>query len=156
DHTTEATNRSDMVVEPVLLSLCCSQLNRRRAPGGKISKALVDESGENILESFYQEALADDEVKGQPDVALFIEEHLIQGDHFRGDYPREDALDKQLLTRRQLAALTDRHRLLRIAQRPDTARIELIHDRLVPVVRKARDERKIKQQREELERQADE
>src|SRR5262249_4665373 len=40
-------------------------------------------------------------------------------------------------------------RLLRIVQHADTARIELIHDRLVPVVRKARDERISRQHRDE-------
>ena len=156
DHAADASDPSGMVIEPVLLSLCCSQLNRRRAPGGTITRALVDDAGQDILDSFYREALDDEDVKGPPDVALFIEQYLIQGDRFRGDYPREEALDRNVLTRSQLAALTDRHRLLRIVQHPDTARVELIHDRLVPVVRKARDERRIRQHREELERQADE
>ena len=55
---------------------------------------------------------------------------------------------------RVLAALTDRHRLVRIVQYTDTARIELIHDRLVPVVCKARDERKNKAEQDEQERLA--
>ncbi len=155
DLRTEPSDASEMIIEPVLLSLFCAQLNRRRAPGVRISQALVDDAGQDILDSFYREALDDAEVKGPPEVDRFIEEYLIQGDHFRGDYPKKEALDKNLLTSKQLAALTDRHRLLRIVQHADTARVELIHDRLVPVVRKARDERKIKQQQDELKRQAD-
>lgn len=151
DHASEAANPSEMVIEPVLLSLCCSRLTARRN-GAKIDQALVKEIGQDILDDFYQEALNDDAVKGPPDVAMFIEDNLIQGDHFRGNYPKENALDKHLLTEKQLAALTDKHRLLRIVPHPDTTRVELIHDRLVPVVRKARDERKIKQHQEEQER----
>jgi WD40 repeat protein len=154
DHAADATDSPDMVIEPVLLSLCCSQLNRRRG-SAKINQALVDSAGQNILDSFYRDALADDEVRGPPDVASFIEEHLIQGDHYRGDYPIDEAFKNNLLTAQQLAPLTDRHRLLRKVQHPDTARVELIHDRLVPVVRKARDERKIRQHQDDLQRQAD-
>lgn len=150
DH--DVASMAEMVIEPVLLSLCCSRLNARRGDGTKIDQALVEQTGKDILEGFYREALDDDEVKGPPDVALFIEDYLIQGDHFRGAFPNEEALDKNLLTKKQLAALTDRHRLLRLVHHPDTTRVELIHDRLVPVVRKARDERKIKKHQEEQER----
>ncbi|NGZ99251.1 MAG: hypothetical protein CV089_24615, partial [Nitrospira sp. WS110] len=154
DHASDAANPSEMVIEPVLLSLCCSRLNAQRTGGAKIDQALVEQTGQDILDGFYREALDDDAVKGPPDVALFIENYLIQGDHFRGDYPRDDAFDRNLLTKSQLAALTNKRRLLRIVPHPDTTRIELIHDRLVPVVRKARDQRKIKQHQEEQERLA--
>lgn len=132
---------SEVVIEPVLLSLCCTQLNLRRVNGARIDIELVKNAGQDILESFYRGALEDPEVKGEPDVAHFIETYLIQGDHFRGDYPKREALDENKLRETQLSALTDRIRLVRIVYRSDTARIELIHDRLVPVVRKARDQR---------------
>jgi WD40 repeat protein len=143
-----------MVIEPVLLSLCCYQLNRRKAPGTKIDIALIEKAGQDILESFYREALEDPEVKGPPDVACFIEDYLIQGEHFRGDYPKQEALDENRLQRRQLATLTERYHLLRITHRGDIQRIELIHDRLVPVVHKAREQRRIQARQEEQERQA--
>jgi len=149
-----ATDPSSKTVEPVLLSLCCYQLNRRRKPGAQIDETLVLETGQDILDGFYREALDDDALKGPPEVASFIEGYLIQGDHFRGDYPRKEAIDEKLLTEKQLTVLTDKHRLLRIVPYPDTTRVELIHDRLVPVVRKARDERKIKQHQDEQERLA--
>ncbi|NGZ97386.1 MAG: hypothetical protein CV089_14930 [Nitrospira sp. WS110] len=154
DRASDSASLSEMVIEPVLLSLCCSRLNARRTDGTKIDHALVEQTGQDILDGFYREALEDDAVKGSPDVARFIEDNLIQGDHFRGTYPKKGALEKNLLTERQLTALTDKHRLLRIVPHPDTARVELIHDRLVPVVRKARDERKSKQYQEEQERLA--
>ncbi|TXI20919.1 MAG: hypothetical protein E6Q62_00045 [Nitrosomonas sp.] len=146
-----ATDPTNVTIEPVLLSLFCYQLNRRRIPGSLIDEMLVLEAGQDILDRFYQEALDDPAVKGPPEVANFIEDYLIQGDHFRGNYPEEEALDENLLTRTQLSVLTDKHRLLRIVPYQDTLRVELIHDRLVPVVRKSRDERKFKQHQEEQE-----
>jgi hypothetical protein len=149
----ESSEAAATVIEPVLLSLCCYQLNRQRH-GKKIDRLLVDRVGHDILDSFYRGALANEDVEGPPDVSAFIENFLIQGDHFRGTYPRTEALSEGLLTERQLAALTDRHRLLRVVPYADTQRIELIHDRLVPTVRKARDERQAREhQKAEAERQ---
>jgi hypothetical protein len=110
DDAAASTVTAEMVIEPVLLSLCCTQLNRGRKPGGKIDQALLKGAGESILEKFYRDALADAEVKGPPDVALFVEDKLIQGG-FRGDYPKKEALDEGKLGEKQLAALTDRLRL---------------------------------------------
>ncbi|GMV51316.1 MAG: WD domain, G-beta repeat [Nitrospira sp. OLB3] len=155
EHAADTATMPEMAIEPVLLNLCCFRLNSKRAKGAKIDKTLVEHTGQDILDEFYREVLEDPAVHGPPDAARFIEEYLIQGDHFRGDYPRDEALNKQLLTEGQLAALTDKHRLLRIVPHPDKKSVvELIHDRLVPVVQKARDERKIKQHQEEQERLA--
>ncbi|SDW11624.1 NACHT domain-containing protein [Nitrosomonas communis] len=125
------------VIEPVLLSLCCYQLNQRRSPDGKIDIALLRQSGQDILQDFYNQALA-----GMPaTVSEFIETHLIQGNRYRSSYPVEQALQDGFLTREQLSLLANKHRLLRIDQQSGINRIELIHDRLVSVVSKARDER---------------
>ena len=141
-----ADKRRPATVEPVLLSLCCYQLNRRRTSSGFIDAALLERAGEDILESFYRDAL-----QGLPEsVPRFIEEHLVQGTRFRGSYALDAALDQGLLTKNELKRLTDGQRLLRVEVQGDTARIELIHDRLVGVVRKARD------QRLQAEREADE
>jgi len=146
-------------VEPVLLSLCCSQLNGRRAPDRPIDSELIAQAGENILDDFYREALVGLDTR----VARFIETHLVQGDRYRGSYPRDEALASGALTAAELARLTDRYRLLRVDQQADTARVELIHDRLVAVVRQARDRRLAEEQaaaerraREEAERLAQE
>lgn len=142
-----AATDAEPTVEPVLLSLCCTQLNRRRAPGGLIDAALVDSAGKDILETFYREA-----VEGMPErVPKFIEEYLIQGDRYRGSYPRSDAIARGYLTAAELTELTSRYRVLRIDRRADTPRIELIHDRLVEIVRKARDKR-IAEQKEQKQR----
>ena len=145
-----------ITIEPVLLSLCCAELNLRRPPGGLIDRALIESTGQGILETFYSKALAQPEVQGPPDVAEFIETHLIQGDRFRGDFPVAEAVDQHLLRAVQLQALVGaRCRLLRIVQKADAPRVELIHDRLVPVVRRARDARHAAIASEVRERQAE-
>lgn len=145
-----------VTIEPVLLSLCCSELNLRRPPGGRIDRALIESTGQGILETFYSKALAQPEVQGPPDVAEFIETHLIQGDRYRGDFPVAEATAQGLLKEPQLQALIGaRCRLLRIVQKADAPRVELIHDRLVPVVRKARDARQAAAASAEREQQAE-
>lgn len=125
------------IIEPVLLSLCCYQLNQRRAPGKKIDIELLHQAGQDILQDFYHEALT-----GMPEaVSEFIETHLIQGNRYRSSYPVEQALQDKFLTEEQLSRLTNQHRLLRIDQQLGINRIELIHDRLVGVVSQVRDER---------------
>jgi hypothetical protein len=145
---------TEAIIEPVLLCLCCYQLNRRRKGNERIDKELVESAGADILESFYRTALDDKDVRGPPDVAAFIETFLVQGDRFRGSYPKAEAIVEGLLKQVQLDALTDRLRLLRVVQHTDTARIELIHDRLIEVVCKTRDERKLKERQAERERLA--
>ena len=129
-------------VEPVLLSLCCTQLNARRKPGGRVDDDLLRNTGSDILESFYRDA-----IEGLSDSeARFIEDELIQADRYRGSYPRDDAIAQGRISVASLAALTDRFRVLRVDQKLDTARIELIHDRLVPLIVKAREERAAREQ----------
>ena len=125
------------VIEPVLLSLCCYQLNQRRSQDGKIDAELLQHAGQDILQDFYDEALSDMPTK----VSQFIETYLIQGSQYRGSYPVEQAIQDGFITRQQLSTLADKYRLLRIDQQLGANRIELIHDRLVGVVSKARDER---------------
>lgn len=132
----------DTTIEPVLLSLCCYQLNVRRqsSKAPTIDVELLRKVGQEILEGYYANALA----SLPPSVAKFIETKLIQGDRYRSSYPEKLAIEEGLITAKQLAELTDKHRLLRVDQQLGTPRIELIHDRLVSVVRKARDLRRIK------------
>ncbi len=125
------------VIEPVLLSLCCYQLNQRRLSQEKIDVSLLQRAGQDILQDFYDEALRD-----MPEqVAKFIETYLIQGDQYRGSYPVDQAIQDGFITPEQLSILADKYRLLRIDQQLGANRVELIHDRLVSVVRKARDAR---------------
>jgi len=132
----------DTTIEPVLLSLCCYQLNVRRqnSKAPTIDVELLRKVGQEILEGYYANALASLPAA----VAKFIETKLIQGDRYRSSYPEKLAIEEGLITAKQLAELTDKHRLLRVDQQLGTPRIELIHDRLVSVVRKARDLRRFK------------
>ncbi len=150
---TKATRRVTEV-EPVLLSLCCYQLNRRRKRPAKIDKALLQDVGKDILKTFYAEAL----LGMPPRVAVFIEDNLILGERFRNSYPREAALApdgvgaeelerQKRLTETELNTLTQR-RLLRVDPQGGEPRVELIHDRLVNVVREARDERRAREEQE--------
>ncbi len=137
----QSQGETDKTIEPVLLSLCCYRLNLKRPLEGGIRKpidsVLLHDFGEGILEEFYHEALA-----GMPDsVAMFIEDDLIQGNRYRGSFPRDEAIAQGKISEGQLRELTDKHRLLRIVQQADTARIELVHDRLVGLASKSRDQR---------------
>lgn len=128
-------------VEPVLLSLCCYQLNNRRQPPAKIDQALLQSVGKDILLDFYREALAGTD----PRVSAFIEDNLIQGGRYRSSFPREEALASGALTQAELDRLTER-RLLRIDPQGDVPRIELIHDRLVGIVRDSKEARLAREQ----------
>ena len=46
----DTTTRAMPVIEPVLLSLCCYQLNQRRPAGGKIDIQLLQQAGQDILQ----------------------------------------------------------------------------------------------------------
>lgn len=125
-------------VEPVMLSLCCTQLNRRRLAGKLIDVDLLRTAGPNIIEDFHAEAMRD-----MPDsVHRFIEDQLVQGDRTRGSYARDEAFAQGYINAAQLHELTSVHRLLRVDPQGNVPRIELIHDRLVEVVRRARDARR--------------
>ena len=134
-----------------MLSLCCTQLNRRRSEGGCIDVALLRSAGPNIIEDFYAEAMRD-----MPDsLHCFVEEHLLEGDHTRGSFARDEALRLGYIDAAQLQRLTSVHRLLRVDPQGKVPRIELIHDRLVDVVKAARDARRARMQAEETRRRED-
>lgn len=130
----QPSRRGPISIEPVLLSLTCTQLNRRRGTG-LIDARLVDEAGGDILQDFYREALADMPAT----VHRFIETYLLQGERARGSYALDEALTQGFISPDQLDLLTRQRRLLRVETQGEVARIELIHDRLVDVVRAARD-----------------
>ena len=130
-----------MRVEPVLLSLCCYQLNTRRHRPARIDSALLASVGQDILLDFYRDALAGTDAR----VSKFIEDNLIQGGRYRSSFPRQEALDSGMLTATELDTLQKR-RLLRVDVQGDVPRIELIHDRLVGIVRDAREARRAQEQ----------
>lgn len=136
----------EATVEPVVLSLCCTQLNLRRAPGMPIDATLLRTVGQDIIDSFYIDAM-----RNMPEsVHRFIEDRLVQG-RTRGSYARDDAIDQGFIDADQLQALVGGHRLLRLDTQGGVPRIELVHDRLVGVVTRAR-ERRLAEEAAEQER----
>jgi hypothetical protein len=132
---TQSTGREeDATVDPVMLSLCCTRLNNSRSPDRLIDGELLRTAGDNILEDFYVESM-----QGMPDhVHRFVEDYLVQG-RSRGSYACTEAVEQNFVDAVQLERLTSVHRVLQVDPQSGVPRIELVHDRLVDVVRKAHD-----------------
>ncbi|HEX5419989.1 MAG TPA: hypothetical protein VFY39_08310 [Gammaproteobacteria bacterium] len=139
-------------VEPSLLSLICRELNDARLAQGRseISLDLLAGSHATILTNFYERALAD-----QPtSVRRIIEDDLLTESGFRENVAEESLLKRFAAAGAApgaLATLVNR-RLLRIEERLDVRRVELIHDVLCGVVKANRDQRHESEAREEAER----
>jgi hypothetical protein len=136
------------------LSLFCSELNKRRIASGlpQITDELVEQSSGDILNSFYEDAL-----RGEPPaVREFVEDQLVTRSGARDSVSRERA--DQILTEKGVApAAIDRlvaRRLLRIHDRPEGPRVELIHDVLLPIASKASAERHAAAAKDTAEREA--
>jgi tetratricopeptide (TPR) repeat protein len=132
-------------VEPSLLSLVCRELNERRIARGldRIGADLLAGSRDDIIAGFYERCLAD-----QP-AALrgFVEDRLLSDSGFRESITLDSArraLSDVGVPPGTLDELV-RRRLLRIEDRLDVPRIEIIHDVLTPVIRQSRDTRRLRQ-----------
>jgi WD40 repeat protein len=137
---------SELLIEPALLSLFCSELNEKRRAAGaaRISMALLRANQTSILETYYERCMSD----RAPPVRAFVEDELVTVSGYRDSAALDDATasgmpqpDVDVLVRR---------RLLRIEERGGVRRVELAHDVLTPVVSASRDRR---QQREALQRE---
>lgn len=131
-------------IEPVLLSLVCTGLNEKRKDRMQesIDATLLMEAGNAIISDFYDGCLAD-----VPDqTRRFIESSLITENGYRNSFPLQDALQQGVLTEPLLRELVKKH-LLRIDHQLGMERVELIHDRLTPVVRQHRETRRRRSRR---------
>jgi tetratricopeptide (TPR) repeat protein len=132
-------------VEPSLLSLVCRELNERRIARGldQIGADLLAGSRDDIIEGFYERVLAD-----QPEaLRVFVEDRLLSDSGFRESITLDSArraLSDAGVPATALDQLV-RRRLLRIEERLDVARVEIIHDVLTPVIRRSRDTRHLRQ-----------
>jgi len=144
----------DLEIEPALLSLVCRELDERRIALAldRVTPDLLAGNRESIIQSFYENALADQ----NPAVREFVEDELLSESGFRESVSVDRA-------RRALAAANvppdalDRlvsRRLLRIEERLDVARVEIIHDVLAPVIRTSRDSRHGREAEAEANRRA--
>ena len=140
-------------VEPSLLSLICRELNNTRLARGQaeISADLLAGTRDTILSEFYERAVGD-----QPEgVRRFIEEELLTESGYRENIALERAqksLSAAGANPTALDTLVNR-RLLRVEERLDIRRIELMHDVLCSVVKASRDVRHEREAKAAVERQ---
>jgi tetratricopeptide (TPR) repeat protein len=146
--TAETTERdlAELVVDPALLSVMCSELNEKRKRRGDpmITADLLEGSRDEILRDFYERAMQD---VNRP-TRTFVEEKLILDPGYRDTVALHTALQNPGVTRDDLEQLV-RHRLIRIEQRGAVRRLELTHDLLVGVILKSRDQRHIQEKAEQ-------
>jgi hypothetical protein len=142
----------ELDIEPALLSLICHELNEKRIQIGaaQIDAVLLEGSRAEILEGFYERCMANQ----APELRHFIEDRLITTSGYRDSVAYEGALETSGVTAEALGRLVDQ-RLLRIEERSSQRRIELTHDVLTGVVRKSRDQRRLREQ-EHARREAEE
>jgi len=139
-------------VEPALLSLFCRELNEKRLTLGldRVTPGLLAGSRESIIESFYEDALADQD----PAVRKFVEDELLSYNGVRESVSLDRAcqvLGAAEVPPDALNTLVSR-RLLRFEERFGVARVEIIHDALAPIIRTSRDIRRGREEESEASR----
>jgi WD40 repeat protein len=122
-------------IEPALLSLVCAGLNQHRIAHKetKLNTDSLDTLGGELLERFYEQALAALQADRRTLAARFIEEELITLDGTRRPFP-EKSLGKTGLVSTDIDKLKDM-RLLRTENTEQGAYIELVHDRVAEVAK---------------------
>lgn len=128
-------------IEPAFLSLLCYQLYKK-----KITRDLIEkEEQENILLDFYES-----EMKPFPDkMHKFIEFRLLTEGGFRTLL----YLEPNQKYKKHIDKLIEL-RILRKSHDGNREYIEIIHDVLVPIIKKKRDNRLAEKKREELKKEA--
>jgi tetratricopeptide (TPR) repeat protein len=133
-------------VEPALLSMLCSELNRKRRSLGlpKITSNLVSQAQvEAVLHEFYDRGMA--AVSEQ--LHTFVEERLITESGARNRCAHEDALLREGVSSADISRLIDAH-ILRLDISSDVSWLELTHDRLAEIAKASRDVRRERRQSE--------
>lgn len=141
---------------PPLLSLLCDELNATRLATGAatITGAQVERQSADILQNFYARSFDGLDAS----VRRFVEDRMVTVGGHRNPVAREDALAE--LQSRGLAdpaAAIDQlvqGRLLSTEDRGGLQRLEITHDVLVPLVVRSRDERKVREAKEQAAREA--
>ena len=136
---------SELIVDPALLSVMCSELNEKRKARGDatITASLVEGNREQILRDFYERTIGDVNAAAR----IFVEEKLIVDPGYRDTVAVGVALQTPGVTRDDIDRLVS-HRLIRIEQRGAVRRIELTHDLLVGVILESRNKRHIEERAE--------
>ena len=131
-------------VEPTLLSVFCSELNRRRKANqrSQIDISLLPNARSEILTDFYEGAL-----KEMPEpVREFVEDKLLTVTGARNLFPLEDAVHYPKMTQEIVDRLIEK-RLIRKAHTTSGTWIELIHDVIADV---ARTSKRTRQERQKI------
>lgn len=140
------------IVEPALLSLFCHELDKRRIARNelKISKSLLNEWGDNIINDYYNDTISNISVQS----AEYLEDVLMTKDGFRDNVSVQDALSSGL-TKDELNYLLQ-SRLIREEEWSGVKRLEYTHDILCKVAKARRDnreeEKRIEEEKKENER----
>ncbi len=136
---------AEVVVDPALLSVMCSELNEKRRRRGEttISGDLLEGSREEILRDFYERAMKDVSAATR----MFVEERLILDPGYRDTVALDVVFRTPGVGRDDIDRLV-RRRLVRIEQRGAIRRLELTHDLLVGVILESRNKRQIEEKAE--------
>lgn len=131
----------ELEVEPVLLSIMCAELARRRQQGSSITPELVTGTRADIIAAFYERALS-----GLSDaVRDVVEEELVTTTGFRTSALHKELIALPGMSEAVISELVDR-RLLRVVNRSNGRWVELTHDILSEVAARSRERRRIQKQ----------
>jgi len=157
----EELDLGELKVDPALLSMVCSALNRKRLestpPLPEITVALLKDSSKSILRDFYIDCFREPQM--QP-ARKFVEEQLLTASDFRDSIELERAkAELHKLGVKAPASVLERlikQRLLRVVEKrseSEPERLELTHDVLTAVVSESRRARHQLEQKEAAERE---
>lgn len=144
----------EISVDSAMLSLYLYQLYQEIPVGtNRITKELVEESGDNIFEKYYSQC-----IEGYSQKTIeYLEDKLINPEGFRVHIPTTTAIREGDLTEEQLNILITKKRLLHEFPFERVKYIEFVHDQLIPIIKKRKESRdneyKIKNQDEQLKKQ---
>ncbi|MDB5391618.1 MAG: NTPase-like protein [Planctomycetaceae bacterium] len=150
------TSLNEIGAVPPLLSLLCDELNATRLATGmsSITEDQVESQSADILLNFYARSF-----NGlHPAVRRFVEDRMVTVGGHRNPVAREDAIaDLQASGVTNPAFALDQliqGRLLSTEDRGGLQRVEITHDVLAPLAVRSRDERKVREAKEQSDREA--
>lgn len=129
-----AERGSNNSIDTLLLSLICSEMyNAANQKRTLITKELIEQLGDNILASFYKNAMN----LVSPRTAIYLESHLLTQNGFRNSMALEDILHDNI-KEVDLNNLIDK-KLICINYAYGIKRVEFTHDALCAMAKSSRD-----------------
>lgn len=133
---TEEQISGDTPVDSAILSLFLSRLYEKKGDEPTISRQLVEEQGDALLQDFYAEIVEPLDKK----TVWFLEDTLINADGHRENVTVESLYKNAWLQRDAVEKLEHSH-LLRLFSYGNVQRVEFAHDVLCPIIVRRRDQR---------------